>query len=266
MISYTVICYICQYGIPQLGGVKWGFFVGYLIPCIAMLLAIGVFVTGLPRYKQIPPQGSIVSRAIGILFQAVCRSFTIRSARGGGSSGRIHFLEAAQVEYGGSYSASEIGAVKLLVRLFPFLLVMIPYWNIYTQMSTAFQNQACQMDLAIGSGVNIPTSALNLFDSVIILMLVPIFDLWMFPFIKRSTGKSPTKLQKLGWGFFFSLASMVVAALVEQGRFDMRPNAGDYFSETARANMSPCQDIDDYNPYEYQIWLAGAVCCKPSLV
>jgi peptide/histidine transporter 3/4 len=259
MISYTIICYICQYGIPELGGVEWGFFVGYMIPCIAMLIAIGVFVSGLPRYKQFPPQGSVVSRSLGILFQAAYRS--LKSSIGRGNSKGIHFLEVAQVEYGGSYTAEEIGAVKLLVRLFPFLLVMIPFWNIYTQMSTAFQNQACQMDLSLGLGVNIPTSALNLFDSVIILMLVPVFDLWMFPSIKQYTGKPPTKLQKLGWGFLFALASMVVAALVEQGRFNMRPSAGNYFSETARANMSPCQDINDYNPYEYQMWLAGAVGC-----
>lgn len=36
MISYTVVAYICQYGLPGLGGQKWGFFVGYTIPAIAM--------------------------------------------------------------------------------------------------------------------------------------------------------------------------------------------------------------------------------------
>jgi hypothetical protein len=36
LISYTVVAYICQYGIPDLGGEDWGFFVGYLIPAIAM--------------------------------------------------------------------------------------------------------------------------------------------------------------------------------------------------------------------------------------
>jgi peptide/histidine transporter 3/4 len=31
-ISYTLVSYICQYGLPDLGGQNWGFFVGYMIP------------------------------------------------------------------------------------------------------------------------------------------------------------------------------------------------------------------------------------------
>ncbi|RYY82569.1 hypothetical protein EON63_13035 [archaeon] len=36
LISYTLVAYICQYGLPFLGGEKWGFFVGYCIPAIMM--------------------------------------------------------------------------------------------------------------------------------------------------------------------------------------------------------------------------------------
>ena len=31
----------------------------------------------------------------------------------------------------------------------------------------------------------------------------------------------------------------------------------DYYDESARNNCSPCQDIDDYNPYAYQNWASG---------
>ena len=36
LISYTLVAYVCQYGIPSLGGAEWGFFVGYSIPAIMM--------------------------------------------------------------------------------------------------------------------------------------------------------------------------------------------------------------------------------------
>ena len=51
MISYTVVAYICQYGIPDLGGQKWGFFVGYTIPAIAMgeLSRLPAHLIALPR-------------------------------------------------------------------------------------------------------------------------------------------------------------------------------------------------------------------------
>lgn len=48
-VSYTSVSYICQYGIPQLGGTDWSFFVGYSIPAIAMFFAIVVFLAGSHR-------------------------------------------------------------------------------------------------------------------------------------------------------------------------------------------------------------------------
>lgn len=86
--------------------------------------------------------------------------------------------------------------MKLVTRLTPFLTVMVPYWGIYSQMSTAFQNQGCQMDLSIGSTL-IPVSALNCFDTISILILVPIFDGYIYPYMKAK-GQPLTMLQKIG--------------------------------------------------------------------
>jgi hypothetical protein len=41
----------------------------------------------------------------------------------------------------GTYSKAQVEGVKLVTRLTPFLAVMVPFWGIYSQMSTAFQNQ-----------------------------------------------------------------------------------------------------------------------------
>ena len=50
---------------------------------------------------------------------------------------------------------------------------------------------------------------------------------------------------------------MLVAAWVEIYRLRTAPAPGNYYDESARANITPCQSIDDYNPYEYQNWQAG---------
>lgn len=63
MISYTVIAYICQYGIPQLGGADWGFFVGYLIPAIFM----GSFVV---HCSDIPDNIDLFLRRCNLCFRA----------------------------------------------------------------------------------------------------------------------------------------------------------------------------------------------------
>lgn len=97
MISYVGIAYICQYGIAGLGGVSWGFFIGYLIPAIAMGLAIVVFMIGTPRYRILPPAGSVLDTTFGIIKQAWER----RNLKQTGD-----WLDAASIQYGGTYDVS----------------------------------------------------------------------------------------------------------------------------------------------------------------
>eukprot|EP01038_Epipyxis_sp_PR26KG_P011667 gene11667-15622_t len=248
LISYTLVSYICQYGIPQLGGKEWGFFVGYMIPAIMMATAITIFVLGTPLYKIAQPKGSVLETAIMICFEA---AWTKRKTR----TGTKHILDKAKDSFGGSYSKSQVEGVKLVTRLTPFLFVMVPYWGIYSQMSTAFQNQGCQMDLKIGSAP-VPVSALNSFDTIAILLLVPLFDGVVYPYFKK-IGMPLTMLKKIGSGFFFAMLAMIVAALVEIYRQSLAPEPGYYDDVSARNNISPCQSIDDYNPYQYQDWQAG---------
>jgi len=51
------------------------------------------------------------------------------------------FLDKAKAENGGSFSSSAVEGSKAVIRLIPFLFAMIPYWGVYGQMSTVFQNQ-----------------------------------------------------------------------------------------------------------------------------
>jgi hypothetical protein len=166
-----------------------------------------------------------------------------------------HILDKAKRTNGGSYTDFQVDGVKLVTRLTPFLLVMVPYWGIYSQMSTAFQNQGCQMDLSMGS-IQVPVSALNTFDTVSILLLVPVFDGFLYPYLKEK-GYPLSMLQKMGWGFLCAILGMVIAAIVEIARLDYAPAPGNYYDTSARDNITPCQSIDDYNPYNYQDYLAG---------
>jgi hypothetical protein len=50
---------------------------------------------------------------------------------------------------------------------------------------------------------------------------------------------------------------MVVAGIVEICRLKYAGEPGNYYDLNARDNITPCQNIDDYNPYRYQDYLAG---------
>ena len=87
----------------------------------------------------------------------------------------VFFFARANSLFGGSYTGAQVECVKYVLKLAPFLFVMIPYWGIYSQTKTAFQIQGCQMDLNLSS-FQLPVSAMNIFNNIAILTLVPLFD------------------------------------------------------------------------------------------
>jgi len=114
------------------------------------------------------------------------------------------------------------------------------------------------MDLSLGS-LMLPVSGLALFDTIAILTLLPIFDGYVYPFFKTKGRNGLTMLDKIGLGFLCMVLAMAVAGLVEMLRLSEKATAGDYMDEAARDNISPCQNVDDYNPFQFQQWDAGEV-------
>lgn len=255
LLAYSLVAYVCQYGLPFLGGEPWGFFVGYLIPTVMMCFGVAVFVSGSNSYKKVRPSGSMLSTAGGILYESLIQRYSIKSPTG-------FLLDKANEEYGGSYASNDVEGVKFVAKLAPFLAVMIPYWGIYGQTKTAFQIQGCQMDSKLGD-FQLPISAMNMFNNVAILALVPFTDQVFYPYLKKK-GYQLTMLKKIGWGFIFATLAMVMAALIELYRLKEAPTAGDYYDQSARDNISPCRNLDDYDPYQYQQWYHGDDVDKPA--
>ena len=263
VVAYSLVAYICQNGLPGLGGEKWGFFVGYSIPCLAMFIGVMIFMAGTSRYVIHPSNGSVFSTSTGILYEAYWErrnstiftsSVTLKQFSYSDTSG-LSTLDKACGDYGGSYTKNEVEGVKLVSRLVPFLISLIPFWGLYAQINTAFQNQGCQMNLDLG-GSEVPISALNIFEALSILVCVPVFDLYLFPMLKMQ-GYEVSMLWKIGAGYVSSMLCMILAAGIEFVRVQAAPTPGGYDDVSARKNITPCQDIDDYNPYNYQSWYAA---------
>ena len=47
----------------------------------------------------------------------------------------VSWISYANLKYGGSYLDWEVEEVRLLLRVIPVFLVLIPYWSIYSQVS-----------------------------------------------------------------------------------------------------------------------------------
>lgn len=70
-VSYTLVAYICQYGISFLGGEDWGFFIGYMIPTIMLTIGVAIFIGGSAKYKKNIPEGSIINKVAGLLYESL---------------------------------------------------------------------------------------------------------------------------------------------------------------------------------------------------
>lgn len=128
------------------------------------------------------------------------------------------------------------------------------------------------MNLTVGN-FDIPVSALNVFDTLAILLLIPVFDRFIYPAIghvlrarqkrKAAAARSklsdssekhsstalqqPTMLQKTGAGFAFAALAVIAAAIVEVKRKERVPS-GDVHT----AVISHCQHESDYSPAQFQ--------------
>lgn len=113
------------------------------------------------------------------------------------------------------------------------------------------------MNLSLGTS-KVPVSALQMFDTIAILLLIPVFDFYIYPFFKK-INRPFSMLFKIGLGFVFAALAMIVAALVEVSRKRNTPDDVMYINATPAElmNVSPCQNVYNYNPYMFQIWAAN---------
>lgn len=85
------------------------------------------------------------------------------------------------------------------------------------------------MRLQFGS-FTLPAASLEVFDIVIVLVLAPLMEHGIYPLLER-VGIKVTPLRRIGVGFLFSAASMLVAGLVETKRREVW-EAGDVCRQT----------------------------------
>lgn len=122
----------------------------------------------------------------------------------------VHVPPAGAKEFGKQvFSAESIGAVKRLIPIFLFVTV---FWSLYDQSSSKWVLQAEKMDRAM-LGWTILPSQMQAMNPLLILLFIPLFDKVVYPLIGRWFQLTP--LRKIGLGFFLTVPSFIIPALVE---------------------------------------------------
>ncbi|KAM5574832.1 protein NRT1/ PTR FAMILY 5.10 [Rosa sericea] len=229
LLTFSVLTYIQD-------NLSWG--LGFGIPCVVMVLALIIFVSGTRTYRySIQGEEESPFVRIGKVFVAALRNrrtspsaiASEEESRGtlpDQSSEQFKFLNKALLapdnlkKNGKVCTIAEVEEAKAVLRLFPIWATCLPYAIVCAQSSTFFTKQGATMDRTIVPGFDIPAASLQSFICLAIMMIIPIYDRIFVPMARAFT-REPfgiTMLQRIGTGMFFSIISMVVAALVEMKR------------------------------------------------
>eukprot|EP01018_Ginkgo_biloba_P018729 Gb_16020 [translate_table: standard] len=255
--------------------VGWG--LGFGIPTVAMAVAVSVFLCGTKNYRHKRSGVGPFTQFMRV-FVAAIRKWNVcahsRPAQnklthfiqeeedflmgsGGGlrrqllPTNQFKFLDKATVEddldsdikTAHSWrlcTVTEVEEVKLVLRLFPIWVACLMYGVVSAQCSTFFTKQGSTMDKRIGPHFVIPPASLQMFRTISILTLLPVYDRFFVP-VARSVTRNErgiTMLQRIGIGIFCSILCMTVAALTEMRRLKAARDNGLLDKPTATIPLS----------------------------
>nr|XP_011464751.1 PREDICTED: protein NRT1/ PTR FAMILY 5.10-like [Fragaria vesca subsp. vesca] len=226
LFTVSVLAYIQD-------NLSWG--LGFGIPCVVMILALIIFVGGTRTYRySIKGEEESPFVRISKVFvaalgnwrtspSAIASEEESRGTLPHQSSEQYKFLNKALLapddlmKNGKMCTIAEVEEAKAVLRLFPIWATCLVYGTVFAQSTTFFTKQGATMDRTIVPGFDIPAASLQSFIGLTIIIFIPIYDRIFVPTARAFTREPSgiTMLQRIGTGIFFSIISMVVAALVE---------------------------------------------------
>ncbi|XP_052141730.1 protein NRT1/ PTR FAMILY 8.1-like [Oryza glaberrima] len=228
--------------------VGWG--IGYGVPAIFSALSVAVFLAGTAAYRRCqPPGGSPLTRIAQVVVAAArkhdvevpadasllhecCDAVDGMSAIQGSRrlvhTGQFRFLDKAAVETAGDKAepspwrlctVTQVEELKCVLRLLPVWASGIIFAAAYTQMTTTFVLQGDTLDPRIG-GFKVPAAVLSVFDTLSVMLWVPLYDRAIVPLARRVTGhdRGFTQLARMGVGLVILTVAMLVAGTLEVAR------------------------------------------------
>ncbi|KAE8680845.1 Protein NRT1/ PTR FAMILY 4.3 [Hibiscus syriacus] len=241
LIALTVLVWIQTHA---------GMNVGFGVSAAAMAMGLIVVVSGTLYYRNKPPRGSIFTPIAQVFVAAVSKRKLIftSASRLHSESGnvfrtqRFGFLDKAciKVEDGSNAkespwrlcSVAQVEQVKILISIIPIFACTIVFNTILAQLQTFSVQQGSAMDTRLAKSFHIPPASLQSIPYIILIFLVPLYDKFFVPFVRKMTGHESgiSPLQRIGSGLFLATFSMISAALMEKKRRDSSTGSGEIIS------------------------------------
>ncbi|XP_046841582.1 solute carrier family 15 member 4-like isoform X2 [Xenia sp. Carnegie-2017] len=191
---------------------RQGFFIGYIAPTATIVLAFFIFLFSSHLYTIVPHE-QMVGKVFQIFKDARRKRHQNERSLSLPLQQKLSWLDYARIKYGGSYLDWEVDEVQFLVMVIPVLVVLLPFAIIYSQMNATFLNQGLQMKLPFEYS-SFPVAWLLFFNIFIILILLPIMNRFVYPWLKRH-GYNMAPLTRISIGIVLSCFAVIAAGFVE---------------------------------------------------
>ncbi|KAJ1691388.1 hypothetical protein LUZ63_015543 [Rhynchospora breviuscula] len=237
LIASSVLVYIQT-------NVSWGW--GFGVPAVCMAIAMVSFFLGTRLYRNQKPAGSPLTRIAqvlvssarkwqvhvpedkSLLYELTDKESAIVGSRKLEHTSQFKCLDKASVETEEDKTVglvnpwrlctvTQVEELKSIVKLLPIWAGGIIFSTVYGQMSTMYVLQGNTLDPHIGPHFKIPAASLSIFDTLSVIIWVPVYDRILVPFVRRITGRERgfTQLTRMGIGLVISIFAMVAAGVLE---------------------------------------------------
>ncbi|KAL2212060.1 POT family protein [Sarocladium strictum] len=193
------------------------FWLAYLIPLIAIIISLGVFLCGRSKYIKVPPTGSAILDAVRTVRIAISeKSFDNAKP----SSLREHghqdkYPIASQERYTDEY----VGEVRTGLRSCKMFLFFPFYFICWNQMWNNLISQAGQMALH-----GTPNDLLQNLDPIALCIFIPFLDIVVYPLLRKyKINFDP--VTRIFVGFITASLSMVYASVLQHYIYNSPPQS-----------------------------------------
>ncbi|XP_037407646.1 protein NRT1/ PTR FAMILY 8.2-like [Triticum dicoccoides] len=240
-----------------------GWRLGYGIPALLSVVAVALFLAGTGAYRSHqPPGGSPLTRIAQVVVAAARKCdveaptdaallheldgddgmSAILGSRRLAHTDQFRFLDKAAAETADDKArpaspwrlctVTQVEELKCVLRLLPVWACGIIFAAAYTQMTTTFILQGDTLDPRVGS-FRVPPAVLTVFDTLSVMLWVPLYDRAVVPLARRLTGhhRGFTQLARMGVGFVILTVAMLAAGTLEVARRRVVTRHGTYTGE-----------------------------------
>ncbi|KAK5134304.1 hypothetical protein LTR08_006733 [Meristemomyces frigidus] len=190
-----------------------GFWSAFVMCWLMFCVGVAVLIFCRNRYIVRPPQGSIITDS----FKAIGMMIKNRNTNAAKPSWRAANGKTKPVAWNDHF-VDELKRALRACKVFCFYPI---FWVCYGQFSSNFVSQAAQMQ-----GHGMPNDLMQNFDPISIIVVIPLLDRVIYPFLGRYHIAPPKPIMRITIGFVLAGLCLAYAAIVQHVIYTSGPCYG----------------------------------------